>query len=80
MNGQRMDSSGSAGLSPDHEAAAAAADVMDSIATRLLKVRHFAQIELRGDLTAGEAQVEAVDVLDAITNAIEAARRRAAQP
>lgn len=76
MNGRRTDTPGSAELSQDREAAVAAADVMDSIATKLLRVRDFAQIALRGDLTGGEIQAEAIDVVDAISNAIEAAHRR----
>jgi hypothetical protein len=50
---------------------------MDSIATKLLRVRDFAQIALRDDLTGGDIQAEAIDVVNAITEAIEAARRQA---
>ena len=77
MNGRQTDTPGSAGLSQDREAAAAAADVMDSIVTKLLRVRDFAQIALRDDLTSGESQAEGIDVVTAIMDAIEAARRRA---
>lgn len=77
MNGRRTDTARSAGLSQDREAAAAAADVMDSIATKLLSVRDFAQIALRDDLTDGDIQAEAIDVVNTITDAIDAARRQA---
>lgn len=77
MNGRRTDTPRSAWLSQDREAAAGAADVMDSIATKLLRVRDFAQIALRDDLTGGDIQAEAIDVVNAITEAIEAARRQA---
>jgi hypothetical protein len=74
MNGLRTDTLGSAPLSQDCEAAAAAADVMDSIANKLLQVQDFARIALRGELAGGEAPAD--DVVDAIADAIEAARRR----
>lgn len=77
MSSRRTDMSSSGRLLQDRETAAAAADVMDSITTKLLRVRDFARIALSDELNGGKIQAEAIDVIDAISDAVVAARRRA---
>jgi hypothetical protein len=68
------DTSNSAWPLQDREAAVAATDVLDSIVTKLLRLQDFARIALRDELDGGQSQAEATDVMDAISNAIGAAR------
>jgi hypothetical protein len=58
----------------DAEAAAAAADTFDSIGSMLEGVQDFAARALKDELAGGHYQDQAAEILDAISDAIGAAK------
>jgi hypothetical protein len=60
--------------SADVEASAGAADVFDTVSTMLEGVRDFATVALKDELDGGHFQDEAGAVLDAVSDAIGAAK------